>query len=612
MDVQPGTPADLAASVGTLLGRSLDTEENVGALARLVVPYLGDWSIVSVLDEDGGLVDVGHWHRDPEQRATVAEYVQVRLAAFPVESFAAVAVRDGEKRLIADAARTISDAMRPEARARELLRRLNPGYLFLLPMMARGRVVGLLSLYSDTSWEGERRAAAEDVAARAALAIDNSLAYARERSARRAAEAASERLQLLARVSEVLTSIDDPDEAVGRLARLVVPILGDWSFITVRDEDGTLRDIGRAHRDPAHDADLLAYSEVHLEAMSDAAAVTVGLQTGRRVVVPHLDDARLAVFLPDPEVAELTRRLDPYGVAVLPLTARNQTYGVLVSATTSARGSHTPDEIELLHEIARRAGPVLDAARAARRARTFAETMQRSLLVVSPPAPGLHVATRYRPAHVDREVGGDWYDVYPLPDGSTAVTIGDVMGHDLAAIASMAQLRTMMRTNAWARHVSPAATLAATDDASFGLGPGTFATVLTAVVAPVAADGSTAVRWSNAGHLPPAVLRPDGRAELLSARRPDLPLGVRRTVERHDLDDVLPAGSVLVLYTDGLVERRDRDIDQGVDELLAVLRGRDAGDLDTLLDSLLVAVAGEDSHDDDVALVALRVGPPPR
>ena len=118
--------------------------------------------------------------------------------------------------------------------------------------------------------------------------------------------------------------------------------------------------------------------------MSDEAAVAVALRTGRRVVVPHLDDARLAAFLPDPEVAELTRRLDPWGVAVLPLNARNRTYGVLVSATTSERGSHTPDEIELLHEIARRAGPVLDAARAARRARTFTETMQRSLLVTSP------------------------------------------------------------------------------------------------------------------------------------------------------------------------------------------------------------------------------------
>lgn len=612
MDVQPGTAADLAASVGNLLGRSLDTDENVGALARLVVPYLGDWSIVSVLDEDGGLVDVGHWHRDPDLRATVADYVQVRLSAFPIESFAAIAVRTGEPRLMSDAARTISAAMLPEAPARELLHRLDPGFLFLLPMIARGRVVGLLSLYSATPWNGERRAAAEDVAARAALAIDNSLAYARERRARRSAEAASQRLQLLARVSEVLTSIDDPDEAVGRLARLVVPILGDWSFITVRDEDGSLRDIGLAHRDPARDADLLAYSERHLERMSDTAAVTVALRTGRRVVVPRLDDARLAAFLPDPAVAGLTRRLDPWGIAVLPLTARSRTYGVLVSATTSTRGSHTADEIELLQEIARRAGPVLDAARAARRARTFAETMQRSLLVVSPPARGLHVAARYRPAHLDREVGGDWYDVYPLPDGSTAVTIGDVMGHDLAAIASMAQLRTMMRTNAWARHDSPAATLAATDDASFGLGPGTFATALTAVLAPVAADGSTVVRWSNAGHLPPAVLRPDGTAELLSSGRPDLPLGVRRTSERHDLEAVLAAGTVLVLYTDGLVERRDRDIDHGVDELLAALRGLDAGDLDALLDKLLVAVAGEDSHDDDVALVALRVGPPSR
>ena len=186
------------------------------------------------------------------------------------------------------------------------------------------------------------------------------------------------------------------------------------------------------------------------------------------------------------------------------------------------------------------------------------------------------------------------------------------MGHDLAAIASMAQLRTMMRTNAWARHVSPAATLAATDDASFGLGPGTFATVLTAVLAPVAADGSTsgAVVQRRAPAAGGAAPGRHGRAA--ADRRPDLPLGVRRTVERHDLEDVLPAGTVLVLYTDGLVESRDRDIDRGVEDLLTALRGLDPGDLDALLEKLLVAVAGEDSHDDDVALVALRVGPPSR
>ena len=610
--MHPVTPADLAASVGQALGRSLDTEDNVGALARLVVPYLADWSIVSVLGEDGALLDVGHWHRDPERRDTVGHYVGVRLSAFPVESFAAIAVRSGEQMLMSDATRRISEAMLQDAPARPLLHLLAPEYLFLLPMVARGRVVGLISLYSQTPWERERRVAAEDIAARAALAIDNSMAYAREQRARRSAEAASQRLQLLARVSEVLTSIDDPDEAVGRLARLVVPALGDWSFITVRDEDGGLRDIGLAHRDPEREADFLAYSKVHLQEMSDVAAVSIGLRTGERVVVPHLDDTRLASFLPDPAVADLTRRLDPYGVAVLPLNARNHTYGVLVSATTSGRGSHTPDEIEMLHEIARRAGPVLDAARAARRARTFAETMQRSLLVVSPPAPGLHVATRYRPAYLDREVGGDWYDVYALPDGSTAVDHRRRHGprprrdrvHGAAADHD-------------AHQRLGAARVTGRDPGRHGrrqLRPGPRDVRHRAHGGPAPRSGRTARRRCG-GPAQDTCRRwccvPDGTAALLDPRRPDVPLGVRRTSERHDLEATLAAGSVLVLYTDGLVERRDRDIDRGLDELLAALRTLDAGDLDGLLDNLLVAVAGEDSHDDDVALVAVRVGPAP-
>ncbi|WP_375482066.1 PP2C family protein-serine/threonine phosphatase [uncultured Jatrophihabitans sp.] len=416
------------------------------------------------------------------------------------------------------------------------------------------------------------------------------------------------RLALLVQVSEVLLSTPDPDEAVGQLARVVVPELADWSFITVLEEDGKLHDIGLAHRDPSRADDLQAYSDCHLDNMTEVAAVSVGLRTGRAVVVPHLTDEVLATFLPDPDVAYLTRRLDPRGVAVFPLQFADRTFGVLVSVTTSARGSHTPDELATLLEVSRRAGPVLGAARAARRARMLAETMQRSLLRVSDPAPSLDAAALYRPAYRDREVGGDWYDVFALADGSTVATIGDVMGHDLSAIAAMAQLRSFLRANAWNGRPSPAQVLTATDAVSDGLGPGTFATALTMELSPPGPDGSVTVLFSNAGHLPPVIVTRTGDTSFLGGDvPPDRPLSVSPAAPRADRRCVLRPGDVVFLYTDGLVERRDRDIDSGLAELAGHLAVADLDDLESLPGRMVAAMHVDVTHDDDIAVLAIRV-----
>jgi serine phosphatase RsbU (regulator of sigma subunit) len=420
------------------------------------------------------------------------------------------------------------------------------------------------------------------------------------------------RLALLLRVSEALLSTDDPDEAVGRLARVIVPQLADWSFITVVEEDGNLRDIGLAHRDPERADDLRAYSDCHLQDMTEVAAVSVGLRTGRPVVVPHLDDEVLASFLPDPDVAHLTRALDPHGVAVFPLQAGGRTFGVLASVTTSPRGSHTPDELATLLEVSRRAGPVLAAARSAHRARLVAETMQRSLLRTSVPGPGLEVAARYRPAYSDREVGGDWYDVFTLNDGSTVATIGDVMGHDLAAIASMAQLRSFMRAYTWNSRHSPAEVLAATDSVSDGLGPGTFATAFTIEIAPPARDGTVRVRWSNAGHPPPAVLSPRGEVSFLGQElTPGPAMGVSPHARRANHNVWLSPGAVIVLYTDGLIERRDRSITDGLDELALHLSRLDVGTTEQLVDDIFTVMDVDRTHDDDIAVMVIRIQGPP-
>ena len=149
--------------------------------------------------------------------------------------------------------------------------------------------------------------------------------------------------------------------------------------------------------------------------------------------------------------------------------------------------------------------------------------------------------------------------------------------------------------------------LSATDDAGIRLGRRIFATALTADLSPIA-DGGATLRWSNAGHLPAVLLVPEGSPSLLTATSIDPPLGVRAGVVRHDHTRTLAAGSVMLLYTDGLIERRDRSIDDGIQELLNLAAALQGHNLDDLLDELLTQLISEAAVGDDVALIAVRIG----
>ncbi|TFV85945.1 SpoIIE family protein phosphatase [Blastococcus sp. CT_GayMR16] len=236
-----------------------------------------------------------------------------------------------------------------------------------------------------------------------------------------------------------------------------------------------------------------------------------------------------------------------------------------------------------------------------------AERLQRSLLTDPPQHDRLEVAVRYVPAAPGAQVGGDWYDVFGQPDGSTMLVIGDVVGHDTEAAASMAQLRGLLRGIAFDSSDGPAAVLARLDAATHGLQVGALATVLVGRLDHVGGPaGGMRLRWASAGHLPPIVVDPDGRERLLTAPRPGLLLGVDASATRTDQEDVLAPGSTVLLYTDGLVERRDQLFDDGVTllgEALADLRGLPVGEM---CDALLARLLPERSMD-DVALVAVRL-----
>jgi chemotaxis family two-component system sensor kinase Cph1 len=209
------------------------------------------------------------------------------------------------------------------------------------------------------------------------------------------------------------------------------------------------------------------------------------------------------------------------------------------------------------------------------------------------------------PAAREAHVGGDWYDVFTQPDGSTVLVIGDVVGHDTAAAADMAQLRGLLRGIAYDSGDGPARVLSRLDAAVEGLGLGALATVLVARMIPED-DGRVTVSWSSAGHLPPVVVDREGAVHVLDGGRADLLIGVHPGTHRTDSEAALAARSTLVLYTDGLVERRDQLFDTGIERLGAALADLRTAPVEQVCDGVLARLV-PDGTEDDVALVAVRL-----
>jgi light-regulated signal transduction histidine kinase (bacteriophytochrome) len=241
-----------------------------------------------------------------------------------------------------------------------------------------------------------------------------------------------------------------------------------------------------------------------------------------------------------------------------------------------------------------------------------AETLQRSLLTDPAQQPHLEVAVRYVPAAREAQVGGDWYDVFAQPDGSSVLVIGDVVGHDTEAAACMSQLRGVLRGIAYDSREGPAQVLARLDAAIAGLQLGALATVLIGRLSQTAADRAAGVhrlRWASAGHLPPLVVGPDGTPQALPSAVAGLLLGVDPAAVRAESEIVLECGSTVLLYTDGLVERRDQVFDDGIELLGRALSEEHDRPVEQICDALLRRLI-PDGAEDDVALVGVRLLPP--
>ena len=517
--------------------------------------------------------------------------------------------RHGERVLLADPAEAVA---RFPAMA-ELVDVLQARALAALPLRVEGRVLGAFVAVWETDhpFPDDEVEVLEALTAQIALSVSRLQADAQRDAAVAEMAAANARLELLAETGRVLSGTLDIGEQLARLAELVVPALGDWCWVVVADDHRRMRELASAHRDPARAAELSAYVQAMVAAMTEHAAARVVTRTGRPVVFSALDDARVERALSDPAARAALAGLAPDSGVVVPLVARGRTLGALGLFTGAERGPHTASEVDTALEIGRRAGAALQQARLFGQQRQLAETLQRSMLT-APPAPDhCEIAVRYVPAAAGAEVGGDWYDAFVQPDGATVLAIGDVVGHDSGAAAAMGQLRGLLRGIGYHTGATPAAVLSGLDRASRGLDLGTMATALVARLeqdAPELAVAGTRVRWSSAGHLPPVLVDADGRVRLLDGEAPDLLLGVEPDRPRADHVGTIDRGGTLLLYTDGLVERRDRDLDAGTAELVRVLGDLAHLPLQQLCDRLLERMYLPDTED-DVALLAVRLHP---
>ena len=428
---------------------------------------------------------------------------------------------------------------------------------------------------------------------------------------------ARRRLELLHDASVRIGTTLDVTRTAEELAEVTVPRFAD--FVAVDLPDSVLRGeepealggrtalrrvaIRAVRKDPHHlydVGDLVEYVPSTPQARS--------LETRQSVLEPVLSEAS-GWLAQDPERLERVLAAGIHSLITVPLRARGTTLGVVSFYRSLRPASFEDDDLSLAQELAGRAAICIDNARRYTREHNTALALQRSLLPRGrPQQSAVEVAYRYLPAQAG--VGGDWFDVIPLSGARVALVVGDVVGHGLHAAATMGRLRTAVH-NFCSLDLSPDDLLTHLDDLVGRLDRGegwaaegtpdagiVGATCLFAVYDPV----SRRCTLTRAGHPLPALVAPDGTVEFLELPSgPPLGLG-GLPFETVELE--LAEGSQLVLYTDGLVEDRHRDIDAGLDRLRTVLAHADRPPEETceaVLDALLPARPG-----DDVALLVAR------
>jgi serine phosphatase RsbU (regulator of sigma subunit)/anti-sigma regulatory factor (Ser/Thr protein kinase) len=284
----------------------------------------------------------------------------------------------------------------------------------------------------------------------------------------------------------------------------------------------------------------------------------------------------------------------------IPFTVARRVVGGLGLAFAEPR-QLTAADLGFANSLGRQAALSIERALQYESERTIAETLQQSVLPESlPTVDGVQMAARYLPGTAAVDVGGDWFDAISLSDGRLGLAVGDVVGKGVRAAATMAQLRNALRAFALDQ-MKPSATVARLNRLTGEVDETAFATLVYAVVDPV----RRVVRFTAAGHPAPLIVYPDRRTAFAEGGR-SLPLGVSTEAAFEQAVVELPTGSTLILFTDGLVERRDSSLAAGFERLRAAA-AEGPGDPERLVDHILDRLVGDDVRGDDIAVLAVRL-----
>ena len=411
--------------------------------------------------------------------------------------------------------------------------------------------------------------------------------------------------RFLSSTSEVLGHWVGTEELLERVAGLAVPEMADWCAVDVVTESGELERVTLTHADPDR-RDHARELNRHYPPDPESSAVYRVMRNGVAELHPEITDKTLRISARDEEQYELLRGLGMRSALIVPMTARDRTFGILTFVTGPSGRRYDETDLAVAEELARRCATAIDNTRLYRERSYIARTLQQSLLPVElPDIPGIEAAARFRPTGEGNEVGGDFYDMFESGGRGWAVVMGDVCGKGPDAAAVTALARYTLRAAAMHERL-PSRSLRRLNEALLSQRDDRrFCTVAYAYLEVL--DQGARLGFASGGHPLPLLVRGDGTVEELGAA--GTLIGVVPDPDFEDRAVSLSRGDVLVFYTDGVIESRTsgQSLDgQGLKEVLNDCAGLDADSVATKVEQAALRSQEGRAHD-DIAVLVLRV-----
>jgi serine phosphatase RsbU (regulator of sigma subunit) len=604
------------AQAAIVLEETLDSHTALRRLADLAVPRLADWCAMHLVHPDGTPDLVTIAHSDPSRARRIQELERRWPARPDSPTGPGHVLQTGEPELFAHIPDDLLVAAARDDEHLAALRELELWASICVPLQARGHTLGTMLLVSADSHRRFRHEDLEralDLAAAAALAVDNARLYeeAREQERQSAAaraelERSHERASFLAQASAMLESSLDARRTLGEVARLLVTRFADLATVDVLAADGSIRRLGPATARPELEPALRELVERYpLDPQSEHPIARV-LRSGRRELIADVGDDVLGPIAVDQEHLDLMRTAVGRTALLLPLRAHGRVVGVLSLRWMEPNHPIEPDELALVEDLASRIALAADNARIYEERDYVARTLARSLLPPElPRVPGFEIGAQYLPAARDAAVSGDFYDVFALGDGRWALLVGDVCGKGAGAAALTALARHTLRAAA-ITEPEPARVLELLNESMLrGRADGRFCTVCYANLEPWPGMGGR-VTIACGGHPAPLILRSGGTIEEVAATGTLIGVFAHPSLPETQLE--LAVGDSLVLFTDGVTEAGLGADSIGDDWIGATLRanaGLGAQELAEQLAARAIELQGGTPRD-DIAVLALR------